>query len=245
MLKKLSKIMLRRRILHAARRIRRESTSFRELQNKYEAIFKGRRCLIIGSAPDVAIPRHGPADRFICINGSPYAASQSGINYPDLTIMSSYTTAYQTEKSRATMTILKGLRTKEVLFIKGSDNECHAREVLTEAGFQFDLFTTISWVERAAIIGELCGQELGIGKMRNVVSNGVFATILALWARSDNVIMCGFSLQGGHNYMDKKLPRDHVDGDIRFYLLAKELGLPVMTTSAEISQEYGTLLYAP
>lgn len=235
--------MRRRRALRMARTIRRESARFRELQNMYEAVFRNSRCLIIGSAPNITIPKHMPSDKAICINGSPYAASKLGINYPDLTIMSSYTTAHKTEKSKATMPILKDLKTKEVLFIRGSDNEDHARLVLTQAGFEYDRFTTITWFERAAIIGEVCGEELGIGKMRNVVSNGIFAAILALWARSDSVIMCGFSLQGGHNYMGKRLPRDHVDGDTRFYLLAQELGLPIMTTSNEINQNCGTPLY--
>jgi hypothetical protein len=232
----------RARALREARRIRDESISLREMQVRYKRSFEGTRCIIIGSAPDVKLPALKPNDHYICINGSPYAASRLGIQYPHLTIMASYTTAFKTEKSKATMPVLKGLRTKEVLFIEGSDNEQHARNILDKAEFRYDIFSKITWVERAAIIGEVCGIELGIGKVRNVVSNGIFAAILAIWANADEVVMCGFSLQGGHNYIKNKFKRDHVDGDRKFYKISGQLCLPVKTTSFEIHEKCGVPL---
>jgi hypothetical protein len=220
-------------------KIRAESAFLRELRERLSASLQGSRCAVVGSAPKVVVPKLEPGDRSICVNGSPYAAKQQGVDNPDLTIINGNTTSLKSEKSRATVSIWKGLRTREVLFVETGDRERHARSVLHGVGFHYDRFTRISKWERAAIIGEVCGVELGIGNYDERVSNGTFAAILAVWGGAREIVMCGFSFRGGHNYIETELPRQHINGDRAFFECAKRLGFPLTTTSAEIHDDCG------
>jgi hypothetical protein len=224
-------------------KIRAESVFLRELRERLSVKLQGSRCLIVGSAPDVVIPKLQLGDRCICVNGSPYAAKHQGIDKPDLTIINGNTTSLKSEKSQATIAIWKGLQTREILFVETGDRERHARSVIERVGFRYDRFTKISKWERAAIIGEVCGVELGIGNYDERVSNGMFAAILAVWGQASEIVMCGFSFRGGHNYIKAELPRQHISGDQAFFACAKQRGFPLTTTSVEIHETCGVPLF--
>jgi hypothetical protein len=183
-----------------------------------------------------------PGDCCIGVNGSPYAARRLGLLDPKLTVISGYTTALKSAKSRATMPIWRGLRTDEVVFVDTGDSEEHARYVLDEAGFQYDRFTKVSKHERAAIMGEVCGIELGLGDHNERASNGVFAATLAAWCEAREVVMCGFSLQGGHNYIEGDTPRHNLGGDMGFFAAAGQFDFVLKTTSIEIHKACGVPL---
>ena len=190
---------------------------------------------MIGSAPNVVAPRSMPGDHCIGVNGSPYAAKRLGLADPTLTVICGYTTALRSAKSRATVPIWKGLRTGEVVFVDTGDSEEHARSVLDGAGFQYDRFTKVSKHERAAIMGAVCGIEFGLGDHNERASNGVFAATLAAWCEAREIVMCGFSLQGGHSYIEGDTPRHNLGGDVGFFAAAGRFDFVLKTTSAEIS----------
>jgi hypothetical protein len=225
-------------------RIRAESLVLRQLRTRFTAVFEGARCLIIGSAPEIVIPGPLQNDRHICVNGSPYVAKQGGIDTPDLTVITGDATALKNDHSRATVPIWKGLQTRDQLFIETGDRARHARSVLDDVGFRYERFLAISKWERAAIIGEVCGVELGIGNYDERVSNGVFGAILALWCNASDVVLCGFSFRDGHSYIRAELPRQHVKGDHSFFDCADRLGFPISTTSVEIHEARGVRLVA-
>lgn len=227
------------RKLRAVQKIRAESGFLRELRERLVINLEGSRCLVIGSAPSVIVPALARGDRCICVNGSPYVASRFGVANPELTVICGLTTALKSEKSRATIPILRGLRTQEIIFVQTVDNEEHARVVLDEVGFQWDRFTKISTHERAAIIGEVCGVELGLGNRNDKVSNGIFAATMAAWAGAREIVMCGFSLKGGHSYLDGETPRYNLSGDVAFFTRGKELNIGLKTTSVELHEACG------
>jgi hypothetical protein len=156
-----------------------------------------------------------------------------------MTVLCGLTTALRTEKSKLTVPILSGLRTREIIFVQTVDSEAHAREVLEKVGFQYDRFTNVTTHERAAIIGEVCGAELGFGGRNHKVSNGIFAATLAAWAGALEIIMCGFSLKGGHSYLQGDTPRYNLNGDLAFFTLGKELDIGLKTTSLELHEACG------
>jgi hypothetical protein len=229
-----------------AQHIRSRSGRLRNLRKRLAAQLEDSCCLIIGSAPDIIIPEsilNMPKLQIICVNGSPCIAKNFGITSTDITIIVGHTTALKSEKSRATIPLLNGLHTGEVIFIENLDNKQHAMSVLDTARFQYDRFTSLSTHERSAIIGEVCGVELGIGKRHDRISAGAFAAVISAWANAGEIIMCGFSLKGGHKYIEKELPRDHVGGDQSFFRLAMQLQLPIKTTSVEIHETCRIPLY--
>src|SRR5262245_29427984 len=227
------------RKLRKVRKIRAESHSLRELRDRLVNKLEGSRCLVIGSAPGVVIPALSSGDRCICVNGSPYVASRFGIANPEVTVMAGMTTALKSEKSRATIPMLRGLYTQEMIFVERLDNEEHARGLLDEVGFGWDHFTKISTSERAAIIGEVCGLELGLGTHNDKISNGIFAITIAAWGGASEIVMCGFSLNGGHSYLEGQTPRDNLNGDLAFFAIVSELNINLKTTSVELHQACG------
>ena len=192
----------------------------------------------------MCVPAPIPGDRCICVNGSPFVAKELGLADSDFTVISGYTTGLKSEKSRATVPVWKGLRTQEVLFVETGDTEAHARAVLDEIGFQYAGFTKLSKHERAAIIVEVCGVELGLGNHNDRVSNGMFAATIAAWAGAREIVMCGFSLKGGHSYIEGNTPRHNLNGDIAFFAIATKIGMNVKTTSTEIHEACGIPLVA-
>lgn len=235
----LSSWMAKAKELRAVRRIRAQSSFLRGLRERLTSELSGSRCLVIGSASGVRVPATELGYRCICVNGSPYVAKRFGFAVPELTVISGYTTALKSEKSRATVPVWRGLQTEEVVFVETGDSEEHARAVLKEVGFQYAQFTKISKHERAAIIGEVCGVELGLGDHNDRVSNGMFAAMIAAWAGAREIIMCGFSFKGGHSYIDDDTPRHNLTGDMAFFDIAKKLDIGIKTTSVEIHDACG------
>jgi len=225
--------------LAAVKRLRLERTRLDPFRESLPDLC-GQRCMILGSAPQAAIPARSTFDRCVCINGSPYIAKRKGI-HPALTVIVGFTTAMRRDISATSIGKLRGAGSEHTLFISAGDDLAHGRRVLGEAGFEHGPITEMTPLERAAIVGEVCGAELGLGKRDERISNGVFAVVLALWLGAKKVIVSGISLNGGHDYA-AGTERHHVDGDLRcLQLLAKHFP-QVQTTSYELSQATGVPL---
>lgn len=226
-----------------ARHLRGESRFLHEWHDRLAKTFKDTRCIVIGSAPGVLVPPPASNDRYICVNGSPFVANRFGIFEPHLTVINGVTTGLRTEKSKATVAVWRGLQSKEIVFVRTGDSERHARAVLREVEFRFERFTSLSKHQRAAIIMDVCGEErLGLGNHDQRVSNGVFAACLAAWAGACEIVMCGFSLQGGHSYIDGNTRRDNMSGDSAFFAMSGLLPTYLTTTSPEIHSDFGVPL---
>jgi hypothetical protein len=215
------------------------STFLPRLRAQLAERLQNTRCVVLGSAPRPAIALRRPGDRFLCVNGSGLAARQFGIHEPDLTLVTGYAGSGTSPISKATIEAWKGLRTSDLVLVAAGGGEELIRPLLAEVRFQFDRFTTIDVYERAAIIGEVCGEELGIGPYEERISNGIFVAVLAIWAGASEVVLCWFSLQGGHSYVAGPTPRHHASGDSRFFSLAGKLGAAVTTTSSGIHTAFG------
>jgi hypothetical protein len=156
-----------------------------------------------------------------------------------MTVINGFTTAMKTEKSKATVPVWEGLKTEELIFVRVGDSVEHARQVLTKVGFEHKHFTPLSKHQRAAIIRDVCGLELGFGSPSDRLSNGMFAACIAVWAGASEIVMCGFSLKGGHSYIEGETPRSNLDGDTAFLVIAKNLSCRFTTTSIEIHELFG------
>jgi hypothetical protein len=217
----------------------RRSGRLAETQAALAAVFRGRRTLVIGAAPQVRVPTPAAYDASVCVNGSPGIARRLGIGCSDLTVIGGYASSQRDALSLANAQAWRGARTRMLWFVRRGDSIQHARTVFTEVGFEFENLQVIGGLLRAAIIGTVCGIELGLGSSDERVSHGVFAAILPLWAGAAEVILAGFSLSGGHSHLDAPTPREHQLGDHRFFALAAERRWPMATTSEELHRRYG------
>lgn len=208
-----------------------------ELKQKLKQQLSGEKCLIVGSAPGASLPPLHEYSKCLCVNGSPYIANKHSIPV-DLTVLVGFTTSMKKDISSLSMEKLSGIHSQELLFISAGDNIENGISELKSNGFTYDRISEINPLERAAIIGEICGEELGLGKRDDRISNGVFTIVLALWAGAEKVIISGFSLQGGHDYA-KDTARYHLNGDTKCLgILARQYS-NVTTTSNDLHLSTG------
>lgn len=207
------------------------------LRTTLAADLAGRRCLVLGSAPGSALPAEAP-ERCIAVNGASFVASGLGLAV-DIAVIVGFTTSMKHDISRLSMEKLRGLAARRVVFVSAGDTAADGRRALEAAEFGFGAFDEIDPLERAAIVGEVCSAEFGLGPRDARISNGVFAAVLALWAGADHVTLVGISLEGGHAYA-AGTPRYHLEGDTGALRdLARRAADRIDTTSAALAAATG------
>lgn len=217
------------------------SPNLRDLKTRLNDQLNGKSCLVLGSAPCAKLPSSEDFSICLCVNGSPFIANKHSIPV-DLTVLVGFTTSMKKEISALSMEKLRGIHSRELLFISAGDSIENCVVKLREKDFTFDGISEIDPLERAAIIGMVCGEELGLGKRDDRISNGVFTIVLALWAGAKNVIISGISLEGGHDYA-KDTPRYHLNGDTRCLTLLAQRYPNVTTTAHELHEKTGITFY--
>lgn len=217
----------------------RASNLLSQLRDQLGVMFARQRVLVVGSAPDAIAPDLRSIDKTICVNASAWNAREMGLGLPDMTVVAGFSTLLDKPVRAATQKVWRRLATRDLVFIEAGATAFEGRRVLDQCGFEYRTFTSITQVERAAIIGEVCGQELALGRRDDRISNGMFAAALAMWAGAQEVVLAGFSMSGGHAYMGEGTPREHQAGDDAFLRLASSLPARLRATGRELSQAYG------
>ena len=201
----------------------------------------GKSCLVLGSAPSATLPADGDYSRCLCVNGSPVVAKRNRIEV-DVTVVVGFTTSMKKDISALTMEKLRGHHSDTVVFVSAGDTFEKGLAGLQRQRFSFHEALEVTAIERAVIVGGVCGQEFGLGRRDERVSNGVFTIVLALWAGASRVLVSGISLSGGHDYASGT-PRYHVEGDrLCLQELAKKRR-DVITTSCDLAKETGLPFY--
>jgi hypothetical protein len=209
-----------------------------ELRAELSEVIGGKRCLVIGSAPGARIPDRSRFDVCVCVNGSPWTAARFGIPKPDLTVVSGHKTKVRDyDVALATLKAWQGLDTRMLLFVEVGDDASHARRIFAKTGFHYDVFRSIDSEGRTAIIRAACGDEMAASSAR--VSNGIFAAIAAMWAGAQEIVFSGFSMKGGHSYMEQETRRGHQEGDSHFFSSTGRFACTITTTSDELHRSFG------
>jgi hypothetical protein len=139
-------------------------------------------------------------------------------------------TAGITRHHRATLELLNGRETNSLIMVTGTFSLDVCLDNLRQIDYSCVNTNQISTFEKAAIVGTVCGAELGFGKVNERVSNGVLAVALALLCGAAEVVFTGVSFTRGNSYMELPTRRMHVAADIEFLRLCGEKGLPVRTS---------------
>lgn len=214
------------------------SVKIRKLRRHLEYRFKGETCLVLGSSPDIELPSRRLFAKCLCVNSSGFLAWRRKGIIPDLTVLNGYTTLAKTPVALANLERLQGLQTKDLLFVSSGDTIQHATSQLSQIGYRFSQKNEINPIERAFIISEVCGTELGLGKRDQRISSGMFTAVLALWAGADKIILSGFSLGEGH-YFQSETPRYHIDADQKCLSHFSKSFPQVASTSRELTAKFG------
>lgn len=170
----------------------------------------GRRCVVVGSAPGVRLPEHREGDCYVAANG---AARVLHDHLRPVDVLC--TTAYLfrlppvTKAEEATINSLFALSRVGSVWVDTTAGPAEAVvSALGRLGIQWDTawgFNPPGTRER--VVAGIVGSELR-------VSTGIFAACLAIASGASEVVLCGISLEPGHEGMPwDEAPRDHVTED--------------------------------
>lgn len=175
--------------------------------NLLDLYIKGQRCIVIGSAPGVRLPESLPMDVVLAANGGAAVAKAR-----ELPIHALLTTSYlfrdgATLPELATLERMRGVGTYSLVVDEqhGPSRPIVAR--FKDFGIAYQVLQPVPPDVRATICRDAIGSELR-------VSTGVFAACLAIASGASEVVLCGISLEPGHEGMPwDEAPRDHVSED--------------------------------
>jgi len=227
------------RDLEIVRALRDGNPAYVRLKQTMQALFQGKRCVVIGSAPVIEEVDRRDGDINICVNGSFHNAERLGVVDADAHFLVNYIFTQGNRAARTVYKMLQGRHFETCVVYSGTLSFAASVAGLREAGATYGSIHDISTHERAALTGDVCGIELGVGKLEDRVSNGVTTAICALWAGAREVHLAGFSLAGGHSYTKFKSRRYHTRPDATFFALCKERRLPLTSASPELRERFG------
>lgn len=208
-----------------------------EVRTSLSADLQGQRCVVIGSAPDTRLPKAAPGDRHFCVNGSLRIARQLGIEKPAVHLLNAYSLYVSAERA-GSRELLRGLSTGHLLLLEPGLEQDKALDAVAEIDLRYDRLDCITRMERVAIILQGTGLHLGLGRRHQYLSTGMSAVAMALWAGASEVVLAGFSMAGGHQYLQVVTKRDHVVGDSLFLAAMSKRGL-VKTTNPALASAFG------
>lgn len=214
----------------------------RELRAYLTHEVAGRRCIVMGSAPDPVVPPLGDSYA-ICVNGSVYSAYKYWSSPPDLTYLNGAIFNDRDAYSNATLQVLKGRNIGDALIALHTYDL--AIGMLREIDVVMKKPFALSKYEKRLILGEALGYSAwGLYPFASNVSNGLFMSAVALWAGAPEVVLVGFSFNSRHAYSEKEelSTRGHIREDALCLDHVAKSGLPFFTTSAEINAGYGIRL---
>lgn len=208
------------------------------LRERLRSEFHGRRCIVVGSAPGAIAPVMLDGDAVFCVNGSPFSARAMGLRTPNVTVVDGNSTRQHEQVTVATQQAWRGLSTRHLLLIEAGTTARRGKRVIKASGMQYGVFSSITRQEREQITIDICGAPLGDRSTHDRISTGIFTAILAAWSGATSIVLVGFSMSGGHAYIDRPTTRWHTGGDGNFLRSHREMPCPMETTSPELAEAF-------
>jgi hypothetical protein len=220
--------------------IRRDSEAYRCRRRAWGEIFRDRRVVVVGSAPDFVAPEIVDDDVVVAVNVSSGVLCHHRLRRPDVTLLNTNVFGSRKPLMRKAwaMQTLANQSTEHLILVTGYMGKLFAALVLASIGFRYRRMWAIDRLDRYAITGAVSGED-NVGSVDATNSTGISAVAIALRSGAREVVVCGFSLRGGVGLVDTAPVRRHVASDRRFLELARGRGLPISTTSAELQREVG------
>jgi len=193
--------------------------------------------LVLGSAPEPKLPSEIDTSwKLICVNGSGFVAKSLQLPVPDITIISGATFG-KTQANQEGQLALTNLKTKILIYIDVSHSFDVAKQIMDKVGYRFEKVFIMKAEAREKIIRTVTRQPVD---PTCLPSNGIFASILALFMGTTSVTLSGISLiKTGHHYSQSDCPRQHVLDDSRFISAMIGMDMPLITADIELAKSSG------
>lgn len=173
-----------------------------------EPLCRGRRCIVVGSAPGVTLPDPEPGDLILGANGGAAIARDSGRKVHVLCATAYLFRAECSRQEFATLEALRGLSVQSLWIDETDGSAIEAQRRARGLGITYRSARGVHPEDRARLVETVAGDPLR-------VSTGVFAACLAAASGASEVVLCGINpWHGGHEGMPwDRAPRDHVQED--------------------------------
>ena len=196
-------------------------------------------CLVLGSGPNPAIPAgFNKTWSLLTVNAS--QASIKDLNMqPAVTVISDQMLG-NSAANIAGKEALKNSKTSRLVLINRRYAVSHAKRILRTLNYCYEELSVISHWGRSRIAYEVLKEYVALGSGEQKISTGIFASLLALYAGANQVVLSGFSFSiDGHAYNTLNHKRSHISSDKTALLLARNKGLPFYTPDKTFSAESG------
>lgn len=170
-----------------------------------EPLCAGRRCVVVGSAPDLVLPDAMSHDVVVAANGGAAIARDAGRVVHVFVTTSHLFRDGASEQEMTTRSMLRGLCVMTTWV--DEKNGPWTGPQIGESGMSPGWLRRVTPEARSLIVSAACGVDLW-------VSTGIFAACLAIASDAKEVILCGISMSRGHLGMpNDHSPRYHVFED--------------------------------
>ena len=176
-----------------------------------DKIVSGRHVFVLGSSPSASALCSG--DRLvICVNGSLLIDPNLR---PDILFINGITARNHSSDTVANHT-MRGYNGRHARHIVCISRVLEFDQILTAlrgAGLSWETEEEITEVGRREITERWLGRSVASAGGDDVCSTGVCAILTAIEAGAASIAVSGFSLCGGHSYIEGQTKRDHLSVD--------------------------------
>lgn len=201
--------------------------------------------VVVGSAPISNKPA-GFDERFrvITVNGSQMVTAKWGMEKPDVTFMMFNQVRGTNTNALEVRRVLKGRRTSALYVLLWREGLPSLQEGLQAFDYRYDSLRLIDRYQRMALLDRMCGLKSDELDREDKCSNGIYATLFALYNGAPAVILTGISPQAhGHVYNQENLPRFHKDMDKKALQALRDRRYPIFTADPDVADSSGIPLW--
>lgn len=159
-----------------------------------EQLCSRRRCIVVGSAPGVELPKREHHDIVIGANGGAAIARAAGREV-DLLVTTAHLFNRTTKVDEAIAQSLEGLTVSSCWVDTKNGSLTQTRVRFMELELEAKAYVDVNSLIRNKVIYEAIGENLW-------VSTGVWAACLAVVSGASHVVLCGISMHNGHTGMN-------------------------------------------
>ncbi len=210
-----------------------------------DASIKGRRVVVVGSAPNSAKPfDFDESYMLISVNASQIVAKNWGVTKPDITLIMFHQIEGNSTNAKEVRRLLKGERTGHLCMLLWRHDLERLKQGLRRIGFGYDKLTMVDRLSRVALVRAVTGKLNFEITPESKYSNGVIAVMLALHSGAERVVISGINpASTGHIYNGENLHRKHSGPDLDALKQMQQAGLPVYTADPAVAAATGLTLW--
>jgi len=184
------------------------------------SILKGKRCLVLGSAPSPTLPDPKDYDVLVCSNGSAIVAHDLGLQKPTASVLHRRVIENPTESRRLIREKIGQCESIGLVVLCKKGGKHTPSSVAQALNVRFDGLFNLSASHSEHLLRSVSGVK-GLERGQGV-SVGALTVAMAVHCGAKSVLVSGISFKGGGDaYSDKVFQRPHVSNDIAFFALMR------------------------